>query len=1289
MIHYVELGEEYKSRVDSFLDIKKDFAGNMVVYDGDKPIKTEPIPEDLRRSFEILPNKRGLVVIKEFTEEKETEHGKEKIKYEKVLLGIIRIVDIHRHSEFSLLDGGSRIKDIVKATELVGAISDHGVMFGTLEYYKQMKKAGKKPIIGFEGYLETLDGDKKGNHISIFFKNKKGYENGCKIISFAEENFYKKPHISYEILEKYSEGLICCSACLGGEIPELLSKMNYDKALEVAENLQSIFGEDFYLEIQRHNIEEEKTVNPMLIDLAAETGIKLVATIDSHYVSKEDSFAHEVLLAIGTKGKLSDEKRYKFEGDGYHIHSAEEFEELFHDIPEAIYNLYEIAEKCQFEFELGNIYMPEFPIPASYKNATEYFEHLCWEGFKDRFEGTPKDNEEYRERLSFEMNVITNMKYEGYFLIVWDFIKYARDNGIMVGPGRGSAVGSLVSYCLKITNLDPIPYGLLFERFLNPERVSMPDIDIDFEDTRREEVIDYVKRKYGEDRVSRIITFGTMAARSVVRDVGRVLEKDYALVDKVAKAIPATPKITIKKAFDESPEFKDMYDKDPQVKEIVDIALKLEGLSRHKSQHACGVVIASKPINCFVPEVLLEDKHNKGQKTRTAAFNMTELEELGLLKMDFLGLRNMYILGESVKLINQRHKLSIDPDDIPLNDPYVYKFIGTGNTSGIFQIESGGMQSLMKQMFADVSSKIASIEKKFNCRGFSNVEYFGKAKMTNEELFTKKLHYKKAMEEFGNELFERLIAAISLYRPGPMDYIPDYIEGMNNPEKIHYDTPELEPILSRTYGVIVYQEQVQQIVRELAGYSLGRGDLIRRAMGKKKKDIMNAEKEIFLNGNEESYRAKKDKNKVDGCINRGIDLKVAEIIWNKMEKFAEYAFNKSHSAGYAVISIQTAWLKTYYPTEFFTVTLNSIIDKSDKLKFYLAETKKMGIDLLGPSVNKSERFFSIEEDAIRVGLMGLRNLGKMSEPIIEERNKNGEFKSLETFVDRMISSINKKMLESLIYSGAFDCFKGNRNSKIEAVPTILNLIKDMKKATFSEMWFSLEELDKAYADFKAIQIPEIEDFDKKTKLEKEFEFVGLYASEHPLDDFVMKLDSIGTLETVDILPEEDSDEVETSDKTSPYEGQYIKLAGIIRESRSIPTKNGPMYVFKLEDKSGSIGCVIFSSNTEDNKDQIIDGNLVVIDGKVQTNNFGTQVIANAINELEKLKTDKAKKIFIKIRDDRGFADVKSIIKESSGTIPVIVVLDGKGYRAEKGIKLDMTMFLKLRKIFGKDIKIKY
>lgn len=857
----IELKTDEKLKIGEYLSIELIKGKNIEFFKDGVNIGTAKITNP-----EIFKNRKLKGVVRE----------KVKNGYN---ISIVRFADLHRHSGYSLLDGASKVEDMAKLTEYAGALTDHGNMFGFLEYYKAMKKEGKQPIIGFEAYAETIDNEKNSNHLVLLTKNETGYKNLIKLTSMSYENFYMKPHVSYEMLKEHNEGIIALSACLGGEIPQLINKGDYEKAKKVANEYKNIFGEDFYIEIQRHNMgEEEDRVNEGLIKLARELQIKLVATTDSHYSYKEDKEFHEMLLALQTGRTMSDPKRMEFQGDGYHIHTPDEMDVKFKDLPEALDNTLEIAEKCSgFELELNKIYMPEFEVPEEHTQES-YFEHLVWEGFKDRFEGKPEYTDEiYKERLKYEISVIEQMGYASYFLIVWDFINYAKTNGIMVGPGRGSAAGSLVSYCLHITDLDPIPYGLLFERFLNPERVSMPDIDIDFCFERREEVIEYVQDKYGEEAVSGIVTFGTFAARSAVRDIVRVNDMPYSVGDRIAKAIPLKPGMTIKNALEENPELKQMYETEDETKRILDLAMKIEGLPRHSSKHACGVVISDGPVFEHLPEFMAGSGKNK--KERTSQVTMTEVEELGLLKMDFLGLKTMTVIGKTIESINKNTGANIEYLDIPHNDPYVYKYISKGQSHGVFQLESSGMRSLMGELFFDIDDRIKKIEKKYKKKGFKDIE-------KNKESEA----YLKEMEKLGQEMFERLIAGISLYRPGPMDYLPNYLEGMKNPKNIRYLTPELKPILEATYGTIVYQEQVMQIVQSLAGYSLGRADLVRRAMGKKKNEVMREEKDYFINGklNEDGSID------VPGCVRNGISKKIAEEIWEQMADFSKYAFNKSH-----------------------------------------------------------------------------------------------------------------------------------------------------------------------------------------------------------------------------------------------------------------------------------------------------------------------------------------------------------------------------------------------------------
>jgi DNA polymerase-3 subunit alpha len=1172
----------------------------------------------------------------------------------KTIFQIIRWADLHRHSGFSLLDGASHVRDLVRKTEYAGAISDHGVMFGALEYYKQMIELRKRPIIGFEAYVETIDGKKEGNHTLLLAKNLKGFQNLVKLTSKAYENFYRKPHVSYAMLRQHWEGIIATSACIGNEIPQKLLAGNYEGAKRVAKEMIKIFGrEDFYIEIQRHGFHEESRVNPLLIQLAKELNLKLIATADSHYTDKEDAHNHEILLCIQTGKTMEDHDRMKFSGTGYHIHDPKEMEEMFRDIPEAIANTLEIAEKCNLDLGLGKIHMPPFECPEGFTEST-YFEHLCWEGFKERFGFTPKDNDEYHNRLKYEIEVIQKMGFEGYFLIVWDFIRFAKENGIEVGPGRGSVVGGLCAFVLQITDLDPIPYGLLFERFLNPERVSMPDIDLDFQDDRRDEVVDYVRQKYGADSVCKIVTFGTMAAKAAVRDVARVLNKPYSLADKIAKSIPVKPKMTLKKAFLESPEFDLMYKSDPEVRQIVDIALKFEGLPRHASQHACGIIIAPSQVDNYIPTLLMENKE-LGIRELTSQMSMTEAEDFGILKMDFLGLRTMTVINRTLKQVNKNREAMglprINYLDIPKNDKRVYQDIAKGESYGVFQLESPGMRSFMKELFADAADT----------------------------------------EDGTEELFERLIAGISLYRPGPMDSIPDYIKNMRNPENIKYAHPILKAILSPSYGKVVYQEQVMQIVRDMGGYSLGRSDLVRRAMGKKKKEVMAKEKKIFIEG-------KKHKNgKVDvlGCIQMGIPRDVAEDIWEIMAKFAEYAFNKSHAAGYAVLSNATAWLKFYYPVEFMASTLNSYISNSKKLKPYLSVVQKMKIEILPPDVNRSNQMFSVDDGKIRFGLMGIRNLGKASKHIIDERDLNGEFKDFQNFAERMAkhSKVDKKILESMIYSGSVDNFEGTRNAKLTVLEKVLSSASSEKKM-FNSGQLDLFDMFEELQVFKKIPIPDLVEFDKKYKLEKEKEYAGFYVTEHPLDDYMDYFVREGVHEIGFLKPDDEDEVVDSEDMhvIHNYDGETVKIAGIITDLKMFYTKKDskPLYVFSLEDKTGDMKSVIFSDRIEINQDKIVEGKVVMVQGQIKVDEYDTQIIIQNMFDIETIvNSEKPKSIWVRSNNEKKIKELFSYVSDHKGDLPVYVLFNQKKYQSKENLELNFTTFSKLQDMFGMNAKVVY
>lgn len=1171
---------------------------------------------------------------------------------------VVRWADLHRHCGYSLLDGMSHIRDMVAKTEYVGALTDHGAMHGALEYYKQMKEAGKQPILGFEAYVETHDGKKKGNHLWLVAKNETGFKNLVKLTSKAQENFYRKPHVSFAMLREHSEGIIASTSCMSSEIQRLLISRNYAKAKEVTELYIDIFGkENFYVEIQRHGIEEELIVEPQLLKLAKELDLKLMGTTDSHYTNIEDGKDHEVLLCIGTGKKMTDVDRMTFDGTGYHIHTPEEIEKLFADIPEALDGTLEIAEKCSgFELKLNQVHMPKFTVPILFKDEMSYLKHLSWEGFKNRFEGTPKDNAVYRERLEFELSVLENMGFPGYFLIVWDFTKFAKEIGILVGPGRGSVVGSLTAFCLEITDMDPIPLGLLFERFLNPDRVSMPDIDMDFPDDRREEVIDYVKNKYGEEAVAKIVTFGTLSARSVVRDVARVLDLGYSIGDRIAKSIPAVPKMTLKKAFKESPEFAKLYDTEPEAKRIIDIALKLEGLPRHASMHACGVLIAPSAISDYIPEILMENKET-GVKERTAQFNMAECEEMGILKMDFLGLRTMTVISKTLESINPKRiangQKPLHYLDIPLNDKKVYKDIARGESYGVFQLESPGMRSFMKDLFAD-------------------------ADLTEDDTTI---------------LFERLVAGVSLYRPGPIDHIPEYVKNMRSPSYIQYDHPKLIPILKDTYGVIVYQEQCMFIVREMADFTKGEADNVRKAFAKKKEKMIAPLGIKF----------------VKGCIKNGVDEEIASRIWDKMKTFGEYAFNKSHAGAYSSLSACTAWLKYYYPVEFLTAVLNSYINKSKKLKIFLSVAKKMKIDILPPDINRSGQMFTVDENKIRFGLQGIKGLGKASINIINERNRKGEFRSIQDLVERMAISakIDKKIMEAMIYSGGVDSFDGTRNAKIMVLEEMLSYASGIKKEKKNVdqidlfAWAEEEEIDMGI-DLeelkKKVPTPDVPEMTKKIKLEKENEYAGFYLSEHPLDEYVEYFANEGVYE-LGFLNHEDDEGMEGEDEsvaglgmTQSYDGENVKIAGIIKEMKIFYTKkdNKPLYIFQVEDKTGDMKAVCFADRIELNQSKLVEGKVVMIEGQIKVDDFGSQIIVRNIDDIEQIvKSEKPKAVWVKTNDNVLVDDLFSYVKENKGTIPVYALFNDKKYKSNTDFNLTFATFTKLQDMFGQNVKVTY
>ena len=983
-------------------------------------------------------------------------------------------VHLHVHSEFSLLDGANRIKDLpVRAKELgmdAIALTDHGVMFGAVDFYKECKKNGVKPIIGSEVYVAPRSRtDKEANidnhyyHLILLAKNETGYKNLAKLVSIGfTEGFYYKPRIDLEVLEKYHEGLICLSACLAGSVNRAILQNNMEEAKKIALWHKNLFKDDYYLEIQPNGLPEQVLANQKLIELSKELDIPLVATNDAHYLKKEDSFNHEVLLCIQTGKKMSDEDRMRMQVDEFYLKSPEEMSSYFQNVPEAIENTVKIAEKCNFDFEFGNTKLPNYDVPEEFKTHSEFFRKLCYEGIKKRYGENP--TKEVLDRLEFELSVIEKMGYVDYYLIVWDFINYAKSQGIPVGPGRGSGAGSIAAYAVGITDIDPIKYNLLFERFLNPERVSMPDFDIDFCYERRGEVIDYVAKKYGQDHVSQIITFGTMSARMVIRDVARALDVPYAEADKLAKMIPMELHITIKKALEQNAELASLYETDAKIKELLDIAMGLEGLPRQASTHACGIVITKDPVIEYVPLYV-----NEG--TISTQYIMTTLEELGLLKMDFLGLRTLTVISDAIKLVKKCRGIDVEIDSA-MNDKKVFeKTWQSGYTSGVFQFESPGMTSFMKELKPDS--------------------------------------------------LEDIIAGVSLYRPGPMDQIPRYIKNKLNPEHVEYTHPALEPILNVTYGCMVYQEQVMQIVRDLAGYSLGRADLVRRAMGKKKLDVMAKEREYFIHG-------QTDENGniiIPGCIRNGIDEASANKIFDEMAEFAKYAFNKSHAAAYAVVSYRTAYLKTYYPPEFMAATLNSFLGNLDKVPEYINECKRLNIEILSPSINKSYTKFAVYGNTIRFGLGSIKNVGIGAvELIVKERKERGEYKSFTDFCERISGeAVNKKCIESLIKAGAFDEFGKNRATLIASYEGILDTIGNATKKNIQgqvsifDIGSKDENLEENKYSYK--ELPELQE---KELLSLEKEMLGIYISGHPLDKYIDAIKKVATINTLKMQNQEEN-----------------------------------------------------------------------------------------------------------------------------------------------------------------------
>ena len=1135
---------------------------------------------------------------------------------------------LHVHTEYSLLDGSNKIQEYVNRVRELGmdsaAITDHGVMYGVIDFYRAARAAGINPILGCEVYVapgsrfdrEIGSGDDRYYHLVLLAENNQGYANLMKIVSKSfVEGFYYKPRVDLQLLEKYHEGLIALSACLAGEVARFLTRGMYEDAKAAALRYQDIFGKgNFFLELQDHGIPEQQNVNQQLLKMHRETGIELVATNDVHYTLAEDAQPHDVLLCLQTGKKLSDENRMRYDGGQYYVKSPEEMERLFPYATEALENTHKIAERCHVEIEFGVTKLPKFDVPEGY-TSWEYLNELCFKGLEERYQPV---TEELKERLNYELSTIKNMGYVDYFLIVWDFIRYARDHDIMVGPGRGSAAGSLVAYTLGITQLDPIRYDLLFERFLNPERVSMPDIDVDFCFERRQEVIDYVRRKYGDDCVVQIVTFGTLAARGVIRDVGRVMDLPYAQVDTIAKMIPQELNITIDKALKMNPELKKTYEDQPEIHDLIDTARRLEGLPRHTSMHAAGVVISQKDVSEYVPLSRAQDGSIVTQ------FTMTTLEELGLLKMDFLGLRTLTVIQNAVHLIEQDTGVHLDMQQIDYNDKKVLDSLGTGRSDGVFQLESAGMKNFMK--------------------------------------------------ELKPQSLEDVIAGISLYRPGPMDFIPQYIRGKNHPDTIQYDCPQLEPILKPTYGCIVYQEQVMQIVRNLAGYTLGRSDLVRRAMSKKKAAVMEKERQNFVYGNEAEG--------VPGCIENGISEQVANKIYDEMIDFAKYAFNKSHAAAYAVVSYQTAFLKYYYPVEFMAALMTSVIEMPNKVAEYIQVCRQMGISILPPDVNCGIYGFSVDHGAIRYGLSAIKSVGRpVINALVEEREKNGTYRSLKDFIERLTGIVNKRAIENFIKAGALDCLEGNRRQKMNVYGQIVDSIAQEKKNSFAGQ-MSLFDLvsDEDKKDFE-IRMPNVGEYDKEMVLAFEKEVLGIYLSGHPLEGYRGIMDKMISAKTTDFQPDEESGIPKV------YDGQKVIIGGMITERTIKYTRNNKVMAFlTVEDLVGTVEVVVFPRDYEKWQTLITDDARVFIQGRVNAeDDRPSKLILEKVHSFE----DIPREIWIQFKDKAEYsaaeAELQSFLQSASGTSAVVIYL--KDVKAMK--RLPAAFCIRINEEILSELKKKY
>ena len=1139
---------------------------------------------------------------------------------------------LHVHTEYSLLDGSNKIKEYVKRLKELGmdsgAITDHGVMFGVIDFYKEAKAQGIKPILGCEVYVapnsrfdkEVTGGEDRYYHLVLLAENNQGYSNLMKIVSRGfTEGYYYKPRVDMEVLNQFHEGIICLSACLAGEVQRDISKGLYDEAKKAALRYEACFGKgNYFLELQDHGIPEQKTVNAALVRMSKELDIPLVATNDIHYTYAEDAQAHDILLCIQTSKLVTDTNRMRYEGGQYYVKSELEMRQLFPYAQEALDNTAKIADRCNVEIEFGVTKLPKFDVPEGY-DSWSYLNKLCFDGLAERY---PDDDGKLADKLHYELGVIQKMGYVDYFLIVWDFINWAKSHDIPVGPGRGSAAGSIVSYCLHITNIDPIRYNLLFERFLNPERVSMPDIDIDFCYERRQEVIEYVERKYGKDKVVQIVTFGTLAAKGVIRDVARVLDMPYNFADSISKMVPNELNMTLNRALELNPELRNLYEQNEQVHYLIDMCKKLEGLPRHTSMHAAGVVICQKPADEFVPLSRGSDG------AITTQFTMTTIEELGLLKMDFLGLRTLTVIKNAVRNVEKTHGIVIDVDKIDYDDKKVLASLGTGKTDGVFQLESQGMKNFMKEL-----------------------------KPQN---------------------LEDVIAGISLYRPGPMDFIPSYIKGKNNPDLVTYETPQLEPILAPTYGCIGYQEQVMQIVRDLGGYTMGRSDLVRRAMSKKKAYVMEKERANFVHGNAEEG--------VPGCEANGIAPEIAEHIYGTMMDFAKYAFNKSHAACYAVVAYQTAYLKYYYPVEFMAALLTSVIDNPTKVSEYIMVCRNMNIQILPPDINEGEAGFSVSGNAIRHALTAIKNIGRpVIDAIVKERTEHGKFDSLKNFIERTAGlDVNKRAIEHFIKSGAFDSFGCTRRQLMSVYVQILDSIQNGKKGVMSgqmSLFDIVSEEEKAELEIK---MPDVGEYDKELLLSFEKEVLGFYVSGHPMEEYEALWSKYITAKTTDFYLDEETH------RTVVEDGSRATIGGMIMDKKIKYTKNDQIMAFlTIEDMVGSVEVIVFPKDYEKNSYKLTDENKVFIQGRVSVEEERDgKLISEKITAFDEIP----RKVWLKFPNmDSYISQEKQLfdsIAQSDGNDTIVIYLEDskqmKTLPPNRNIKADGEVLERLRGMLGEN-----